>query len=150
MCTVGKWKAGAEKTLFETYVSRSRWPVELRELSGFPALETPERRKRETELLFAEAKGWGAEHRIVLDETGKTLSSRALALRLQQWQDSGARRVVWIIGGDVGLEKSSLRQADIVLSFGEMTWPHLLVRVLLAEQIYRAQTILSGHPYHRD
>ncbi len=148
--TVGKWKAGLEKSLYQEYVRRSRWPVELRELNGFPALEVAHRQTRETELLLAHAKDAGAEHYIILDEIGKTLSSRTLAARLRQWQYSGTRRVAWLIGGDVGLDKTLFKPSDMLLSFGEMTWPHLLVRTMLAEQIYRAQTILSGHPYHRD
>ena len=150
VCTIGKWKSGAEKSLFELYVKRSRWPVELREMGGYATLQPDQQRKRETELLIATAKEWGAQHSIMLDETGKALSSRALAACFQQWQDAGARKIAWIIGGDVGLDKSLLNQSDMALSLGAMTWPHLLVRALLAEQIYRVQTIIAGHPYHRD
>jgi 23S rRNA (pseudouridine1915-N3)-methyltransferase len=149
LLTIGKWKKAPEQALYEHYASRMRWPLELRELAGFPSLSPEERRRKETELLFASAKEWGADTLIALDETGVALTSPALAERLSQWQDSGCRRVAILIGGDVGLEKSSLTAASLVLSFGTMTWPHLLVRVLCAEQLYRAHCIITGHPYHR-
>jgi 23S rRNA (pseudouridine1915-N3)-methyltransferase len=77
------------------------------------------------------------------------LSSAALAKRLGKWQATGIRDLAFIIGGAEGLDTAVLERADLVLSLGTMTWPHLLVRVLLAEQLYRAQCILAGHPYHR-
>jgi 23S rRNA (pseudouridine1915-N3)-methyltransferase len=151
ICTIGKWKKAPESTLYDHYIRRSRWPVELRELTGFPALDTSERQRRETELLFTTVRDeWRADRVIALDETGRSLSSRAFASQVGSWQDTGSRRIACLIGGDVGLDKAQLPQADLLLSFGTMTWPHLLVRVLLAEQLYRAQTILTGHPYHRD
>jgi 23S rRNA (pseudouridine1915-N3)-methyltransferase len=150
LLTIGKWKKATETALYEQYVQRSRWDITLRELSGFPSLEPLERQQKETALLFAAAKEWQAQHIIALDEKGKAPSSRAFSSQLGQWQDGGARRIACLIGGDVGFDKSQLVKADMLLSFGAMTWPHLLVRVLLAEQLYRAQTILTNHPYHRD
>jgi 23S rRNA (pseudouridine1915-N3)-methyltransferase len=149
LLTIGKWKKAPEQALYEDYARRLRGALELREVVGFPALSAEERRRKETELLFASAKEWGADRIIILDETGVHLTSPALAECLSQWQDSGYRRIAILIGGDVGLEKSALAHAQLILSFGTMTWPHLLVRALCAEQLYRAQCIQSGHPYHR-
>ena len=87
---------------------------------------------------------------VALDETGKTLNSVAFAEKLKVWRDEGVRDVAFLIGGADGLDDAVRNRADLVMSFGAMTWPHLLVRGLLAEQIYRAQCILSGHPYHRE
>jgi len=85
----------------------------------------------------------------VLDGRGKMLDSAGLARQLGSWRDQGTAGITFVIGGADGLGDDVLARADLVLSLGAMTWPHQLVRVMLAEQLYRAQTILSGHPYHR-
>lgn len=147
---IGKWKRAPEKQLFGHYHSRMREPFMLKELNGFPKLDAKQRRIQETALLFQSAKEWGAGIIYALDETGKSLNSVTLAHKLQELQDSGNRKIAWLIGGDVGFDKSQLKQSHMLLSLGNMTWPHLLVRVLLTEQIYRAYTINVNHPYHRD
>jgi 23S rRNA (pseudouridine1915-N3)-methyltransferase len=86
---------------------------------------------------------------VALDERGKSLDSSAFATLLGRWQDEGLGDLAFVIGGAEGLSPAVLERADLALSFGQMTWPHLLVRVLLAEQLFRAQCILDGHPYHR-
>jgi 23S rRNA (pseudouridine1915-N3)-methyltransferase len=86
---------------------------------------------------------------VVLDETGKALSSEALAAVLQRWQESGARETRFLIGGADGHDDATRKSADLLLSFGPATWPHMLVRAMLAEQLYRCMSILSFHPYHR-
>lgn len=86
---------------------------------------------------------------LVLDERGKSLPSRQLAQRLGGWRDE-SRPIAAIIGGADGLTDDLRRSADLLLAFGAMTWPHQLARIMLAEQLYRAQSILAGHPYHRD
>ena len=88
--------------------------------------------------------------RVVLDERGKNLSSPNFAAQLATWRDDGKRDVVFMIGGADGLDAALRSEADIALSFGQMVWPHLLVRVMLAEQLYRATSILAGSPYHRN
>ncbi|MBL6957580.1 MAG: 23S rRNA (pseudouridine(1915)-N(3))-methyltransferase RlmH, partial [Rhodospirillales bacterium] len=98
-------------------------------------------------LLGAVPKGAAA---VVLDETGKNLGSRAFAEKLSRWRDDGRRDAAFLIGGADGHDGAVLKAADLVLSFGSLTWPHMLVRGMLAEQLFRAQSILSGHPYHRD
>ena len=109
---------------------------------------TIERRiEREGELLRA-ACPKGARV-IALHSSGKTLTSEALARRLGAWRDQAIGDVALVIGGVEGLHSSIVSTADLELSFGAVTWPHLLMRALVAEQIYRAQQILAGHPYHR-
>ena len=87
---------------------------------------------------------------IALDERGKALKSRSFAQKLSDLADGGARDIVFAIGGADGLDQSLRERADLMLGFGPQTWPHMLVRTMLAEQIYRAQSIIAGHPYHRD
>ena len=87
---------------------------------------------------------------IALDEHGQLWSSRELADRLAAWRDQGTTTLAFAIGGADGLARAVTERADAVLSLGAMTWPHLLVRGMLLEQLYRAQQILAGHPYHRD
>jgi 23S rRNA (pseudouridine1915-N3)-methyltransferase len=103
---------------------------------------------REAELILA-ALPVGALF-VALDERGQSWSSRELAERLAGWRDRGAATLAFAIGGADGLAPSVIEHADTVVSFGAMTWPHLMVRSLLLEQLYRAQQILAGHPYHRD
>ena len=86
---------------------------------------------------------------VALDAAGKTLTSAAFAKHLGAWRDAGVKDVAFLIGGADGLDGAVTGAADLVLSLGAMTWPHLLARAMLAEQIFRAQCILSGHPYHR-
>ena len=90
------------------------------------------------------------DHLIACDERGPSRPSRAFAARLAELRDQGARRAVLLIGGADGLDPSLLQRADETLAFGPQTWPHALARVMLAEQVYRAVTILAGSPYHRD
>lgn len=147
VAAIGRAKAGAERDLFTAYTSRLPWRIDLKEIEikKEAALET--RRAREGEALLAAAPA-GARI-IALDERGKGENSEAFAKRLGMWRDDGVRSVVFIIGGADGLDDSVRKRADAVLNFGSMTWPHMLVRAMLAEQLYRAHTILTGHPYHR-
>jgi 23S rRNA (pseudouridine1915-N3)-methyltransferase len=103
---------------------------------------------REAELISA-ALPSGARL-VALDERGAPWSSRELAERVSYWRDQGIGELAFAIGGAEGLGTAVIERADAVVSFGAMTWPHLLVRVMLLEQLYRAQQILTGHPYHRD
>jgi 23S rRNA (pseudouridine1915-N3)-methyltransferase len=86
---------------------------------------------------------------VALDERGTQWSSRALAKRIAAWRDQGGSQLVFAIGGADGLHRAVLDRADEILALSSMTWPHLLVRGMLLEQLYRAQQILAGHPYHR-
>jgi 23S rRNA (pseudouridine1915-N3)-methyltransferase len=88
--------------------------------------------------------------RVVLDEHGKSISSQAFATQLGRWRDDGRPAVSFVIGGADGHGREMLQTAGLTLSFSPLTWPHQMVRIMLAEQLYRATTILSGHPYHRE
>lgn len=144
---VGRLKAGPERDLFDHYAKRLGWPLTVREVEDKRRLAAAERRRREAELLRA-ARPPGAAL-VALDQRGRTLSSPDIARRIGAWRDGGIAHIAFLIGGAEGLDEALLEEADLVLSFGAVTWPHLLIRGLLAEQLYRAQQILAGHPYHR-
>jgi 23S rRNA (pseudouridine1915-N3)-methyltransferase len=121
--------------------------VDLKEIEIKKELAVDVRRAREGEALLA-AMPQGSRI-VALDERGRSETSEAFASRLGRWRDDGVRTVGFLIGGADGLDEAVRKKADLVMSFGAPTWPHMLVRAMLAEQIYRAQTILAGHPYHR-
>lgn len=145
---IGRSRDGAMKALFEDYARRIPWPVALKELEEKRPLPAAQRMEREAALLRA---ALPAKAKIIaLDERGKAMASSVFAEQLGRWQDDGVPEIGFIIGGADGLDPALRKEAALILSFGAMTWPHLLVRVLLAEQLYRAHTILTGHPYHRE
>jgi 23S rRNA (pseudouridine1915-N3)-methyltransferase len=119
--------------------------VELEDKRRFPAAEL---KRREGELILG-AMPAGARL-VALDERGDEWTSRDFAAGLASWRDAGARTLAFAIGGAEGLAEPVIGRADAVMSLGAMTWPHLLARAMLLEQLYRAQQILAGHPYHRD
>lgn len=149
---VGRWKRGGgpERQLYDHYAARLRPPPTLLEVEprGVASLAPAERMAREAEALLAKLPP--AVPVVALSEDGRALSSREIAGRLGDFRDSGARDVAFVIGGADGLDAAVKARADLKLSFGAATWPHLLCRALLAEQLYRATCILEGHPYHRD
>lgn len=147
IAAVGRARAGPARDLFEHYVGRINWPITLREVEERRPLPPDRLRAREAELLLA-ALPDGARI-VALDERGKALSSPEFAERVRRWRDDGVSDLAFVIGGAEGLDDALRRRADLVLGLGRMTWPHLLVRALIAEQLYRAQQILAGHPYHR-
>lgn len=136
------------RELFHSYAARIQPRLELVELD-LPAREQKgDLKANESALLL---KHWPKGGTVICcDERGKSYDSRSFAKALSDWQDKRGPDIAFIIGGADGLHESVLQKADGALSLGAMVWPHLLVRVMLAEQLYRAQTILSGHPYHRD
>lgn len=144
--SIGKWKKSPHQDLFSFYQNRLLSPCQLIELeakTSFPPQILPE---KEAELLQKHIpdQAW----RIVLDSTGQAISSVDFSQKLDQWQQQGLKKFCFIIGGAYGLAPSILKQADYCLSLGKMTWPHLLTRCMLIEQIYRAEMILKNHPYH--
>ncbi|MGD9742298.1 MAG: 23S rRNA (pseudouridine(1915)-N(3))-methyltransferase RlmH [Dongiaceae bacterium] len=148
--SVGRWKAGPQRALYEAYRERIAWPVELREIEERKRLPPAALKARESALLLAALPAARADFALVaLDPTGKAMTSEAFAARLGAWRDEGRGTIAFLIGGADGLAPEARKAADLVLSFGAPTWPHLLVRGMLAEQLYRAQQILAGHPYHR-
>jgi 23S rRNA (pseudouridine1915-N3)-methyltransferase len=147
VCAVGRLKAGPERELIDRFSRRISWPFEIREVEERRRLPPAELTAREGELLEAACPAGAV--RVVLDERGKPLGSGAFAERIGAWRDAG-RDVAFLIGGADGHADAVRTRADLLLSFGAATWPHMLVRVMLVEQVYRAQQILAGHPYHRE
>jgi len=144
---IGKAKASPEQQLTLDYTKRLPWKVECREFD-VKLQDGVERKEREGELLLSACKTY--EKIIALDESGKLLSSREFAKTLGNWQQQGSSSFAFIIGGSDGLSGNVLKKAHLAWSLGRVTWPHMLVRSLLAEQLYRAYSILNNHPYHRD
>ena len=145
----GRAKHDAAQSLLEDYRARLPWPVTVKEVEDRKqGGSAAERKAREGELLLA-AIPKGAVI-VALDERGKSLSSRQFAETLAGWRDGGEQEVAFLIGGADGLDGAALAKARLTLSLSAMTWPHLLARVLLLEQLYRAWSLQTGHPYHRD
>jgi 23S rRNA (pseudouridine1915-N3)-methyltransferase len=131
----GKISRSPEADLVERYLKRIPWPTKITEL--------PDRGGKVPELPANSV-------RIVLDERGDPLSSSDLAKKLEAWRDGGKREARFLIGAADGHDELQRKSADVLLSFGPATWPHLLVRAMLAEQLFRATSILANHPYHRE
>lgn len=145
LIAIGRLRDGPEFDLFNRYNTRLRprlTVVEVPEERGTPALV---KRKEAAGLLAALPKGAFV---VPLDLGGKMVDSAAFSARLAEWA-SFSRPICFLIGGAEGLDVAVIDRADQVLSLGKLTWPHFLVRALLAEQLYRAQAIAQGHPYHR-
>lgn len=137
---VGRLKAGAQHDLVQDYRKRIRWPLKITETDGRTAAEEQQR-------LLAALPTSGMV--VGLDERGQTLTSMEFASFLAGWQREAAP-VTFVIGGADGLGDAVRGRAGRLLSFGKATWPHQLVRVMLLEQLYRAESIVNGHPYHRE
>ncbi|MBM3600258.1 MAG: 23S rRNA (pseudouridine(1915)-N(3))-methyltransferase RlmH [Alphaproteobacteria bacterium] len=149
VAAVGRARASEPaRALADDYASRLRWPITFREVEERRKLPTARRIGREGELLLALVPESAVI--VALDERGRQLASIAFADKLRKWQERGIGDLAFMIGGADGHADAVRQRAELVLSLGTMTWPHLLVRALLAEQLYRAQTILDGHPYHRE
>lgn len=148
IAAIGKSKLKEEKAWGEQYLKRLPWKVTLVELPESKA-QTAELRKTEeaAKLTPYMAK---ADVTFALDETGDTPTSKAFAKRLSQAASDGNSNLLFMIGGADGLHSSIPAAAAHTLAFGRMTWPHLMVRVMLLEQLYRAYTIHTNHPYHRE
>jgi 23S rRNA (pseudouridine1915-N3)-methyltransferase len=155
VAAVGRLKAGPERELCDRYLDRARRSGRALGLRGFAVEEMPESRAaRSDDRVVEEARAllerYAEGARLVcLDAGGELADSDAFAQALSKDADAAVPRTVFVIGGPDGLGRALLARADRRLSFGRLTWPHQLVRILLAEQLYRATTILSGHPYHR-
>lgn len=130
----GKVGRSPEAELVDRYLKRIAWPIKVTELSD------------RAPMPAAPANSVS----VVLDERGVSLSSTDLAKRLEQWRDGGKREARFLIGAADGHDEEQRLRADVLLSFGAATWPHLLVRAMLAEQLFRATSILANHPYHRE
>jgi 23S rRNA (pseudouridine1915-N3)-methyltransferase len=144
---IGRMASGPERDLYLHYARRIRWPLALRELEEKRPLPAALLVERQGELLLAAAPAKALL--VALDRRGKALDSQTFSRQLGRWRDDSVPDVAFLIGGAEGHGEALLKRAALVLSFGAMTWPHLLARAMLAEQIYRAQQLLAGHPYHR-
>ena len=131
----GRIGRGSEAELVERYLKRIAWPTKVTELpeSGGKLPPAPDN---------------GVT--ILLDEKGEQFGSQAFARKLEQWRDGGRREARFLIGGADGFDDAERAGADLLLAFGKATWPHLLARAMLAEQLFRATSILANHPYHRE
>ena len=130
----GKIGRSVEADLVERYLKRIAWPVKQTELSERAPVPSPAATPARL---------------VALDERGQQLSSEGFAARLGAWRDEGVRECRFVIGAAGGHAQATREAADLLLGFGAMTWPHLLARAMLAEQLWRATSILAGHPYHR-
>jgi 23S rRNA (pseudouridine1915-N3)-methyltransferase len=151
LCAVGRLRAGPERGLVDDYLQR--FDRAGRALGLGPAIEHQVEDKKHLGMaaeaaLLERAVPQGAVL-IALDERGRQVSSPEFAGFLAKWRDAGRQDMAFLIGGADGLAPELRARADDALSFGQMVWPHMLVRVMLAEQIYRAAQILAGTPYHR-
>jgi 23S rRNA (pseudouridine1915-N3)-methyltransferase len=126
---------GPEAELVERYLKRITWPTRITEL--------PDRGGKAPPLPSGAVT-------VILDEKGRSFGSIAFAEKLGRWRDDGMREVRFLIGAADGFDDAERATADLLLNFGSMTWPHMLARVMLAEQLWRAVSILAGHPYHRE
>ena len=131
----GRIGRSPEAELVDRYVKRLTWPVRLTELPDSGGRMPPVE---------------GQTRVVMLDETGEMLGSRVFADRLGKWRDEGVRETRFLIGAADGFDDAERANADLLLSFGRATWPHLLARAMLAEQLWRATSILANHPYHRE
>ena len=131
----GRIGRGPEADLVERYLKRVSWPTKVSEL--------PDTGGRMPDVA-------PATRTVVLDETGRDLPSRELAAILGRWRDDGVRETRFLLGAADGHETETRANADLLLAFGKATWPHLMARAMLAEQLWRATSILAGHPYHRE
>jgi 23S rRNA (pseudouridine1915-N3)-methyltransferase len=154
IAAIGRMKTGPERELIARYLDRAGMSGKPLALTGFDVHELPESRagsaaarKVEEARTLRAALPDGVL--VMLDERGKALTSESFATQIGRWRDDGRPAVSFVIGGADGIDPDFVRSADLVVSFSPMVWPHQLVRIMLAEQLYRTTTILSGHPYHR-
>lgn len=145
LIAIGKAGSGAEAALTQRYAERLSPPMTVVELPDGRGSASEIKRREAAALLDAIPQG---SFIVALDQAGEMPDTPGLAARLARWRESG-RNLAFLIGGAEGLDRSVLDRADAVLSLGTLTWPHLLARAMLAEALYRADSLARGHPYHR-
>ena len=150
LVAVGRLARGPETELVQDYVRRAAAAGRALGLSPIEIVEVESRKPGKAAEAEVLAPHLVDAYVIACDEHGAALSSRAFAERIARLRDQGTRRLVLVVGGADGLDAAVLEAAQERLAFGPQTWPHALVRAMLAEQVYRAATILAGQPYHRD
>lgn len=151
LSVIGRLRKGPEHELLRDYLSRFKRTGRALGFSDISVVEIEQRKKgsQSTELEQLIHSIPQNAFVVALDERGFLMSSPEFSLKLRQWCDDGVSNLCFLIGGADGLNNDIKSRADFTLSFGKMVWPHMLVRVMLAEQLYRAVCILAGHPYHR-
>ena len=151
ICAVGRLRSGPEKALIDDYVKRFERTGRGLGLTALSVIEVEDKKGggMEAEAVLLERALPKGCVLVCLDERGKLETSPQFAERMAGWRDNGAQDVAFVIGGADGIAPSLRAKADFSLSFGKMVWPHMLVRVMLSEQLYRAASILAGAPYHR-
>lgn len=147
IAAVGKAKKKAEAALVAHYLKQTRWDITLKEIADAPENLPPEVRRAREAVAFDKLI-MPTTRLFVLDSTGKNLTSPQLAALVQDAQKNAVKHSVFAIGGQDGLDPGLIKKAHTVIAFGAVTWPHQLLRAMLAEQLYRAYTITIGHPYH--
>jgi len=148
--SIGKFENSPHRAVFENYSKRLKWKLELKEMDvkNSNNLSVDEKKREEGELLL---KAWKSSSKlIVCDENGKQFKSRDFAKLISEFALRGDSDLTFVIGGSDGLSEEILKKAALKISFGLATLPHLMVRSILVEQLYRAQSITEGHPYHRE
>ncbi len=146
---VGQMRGQKEAPLFDTYATRISKTGRALALDGLGLTEIKDQAGANSKIEAALEAAPNA-FVVALDERGKSLASRAFAEKLAHWRDDGTREVIFVLGAADGLSDTIRQRANMLIALGPMTWPHILARVLLAEQIWRAISILANHPYHRD
>ena len=151
ICAVGRLRAGPEKTLVDDYLTRFDRTGRALGLGPISLTEVEDKKGggMSGEAVLLERAIPAGALICVMDERGKTMTSPQFAAQLGDWRDTGRSDVAIVIGGADGIDPALRARADFALSFGKMVWPHMLVRVMIAEQLYRAASIQAGSPYHR-
>ncbi len=145
---VGRIKSRPEDEIIKTYLQRIPWNISVIEVEEKRPIKGVERMAREADLLLKAIPDDAVV--VALDERGKEMRSTLFAKKIRTLQEQGVANLVFLIGGADGYDDKVKKRANQLISFGAMTWPHMMVRAMLAEQLYRASTILLGHPYHKD
>jgi 23S rRNA (pseudouridine1915-N3)-methyltransferase len=151
ICAVGRLRSGPERALIDDYLTRFERTGRSLGLGPAAVIEVEDKKgggMAAEAVLLERAVPHGALI-CVLDERGKAMTSPEFTMRLARWRDEGCNDLAFVIGGADGIDQSLRDRSDAALSFGLMVWPHLLARVMLAEQLYRAASIMAGRPYHR-
>ena len=139
---IGKCKSNSpEAQIINEYIKRSSWHIQIKEKDNATQQE---------EAAFLQSHIPAGAKVVVLDERGENMKSMELAHKVENWQSAGCSEICFLIGGADGHLQSTRDKADLLLSFGKLTLPHMLMRAVLSEQIYRIQKIIEGHPYHRE
>lgn len=145
---IGKMSKSPFQDMVNTYGKRMKWKIDITEI---PSHASTTNEQENIALLAMIDKKSSQQCRIIaLDERGKNMTSPDFARTVENWMNTGCSHILFLIGGADGLNDDIRNKADLLLSFGKLTWPHKMVRVMLSEQIYRCQQIIAGHPYHRE